>query len=306
MSNSCKIGEIRHHVRSISMPCRSNPNIPKSEEELRKLRIWRESSSFTSKAKNVCVGLEGLLELYKCVEDLLQLPMTQQGLIYHKNEKWVDDILDGSIRLLDICGTTKDILSQMKENVRDFRSALRRRGGGGGGESCKEKKVDNYISCRKKMNKCINKYVGDLKIFYRKLVSSPLDVLDQNHLNNHLEMVIRVLREVRAVTVSIFQYSLLSFMSETKTTKWSFVSKFIQKGKVRCVDENDVVECVDVALRSLFRRVLSEDNEVKNVEIVQYRLEELEASIEGVEAGLECVSRRLIQTRVSLLNIFTN
>ncbi|OVA16036.1 hypothetical protein BVC80_1823g99 [Macleaya cordata] len=97
------------------------------------------------------------------------------------------------------------------------------------------------------MNKCINKCLGDFKRIDRKLVSSPLLVQD-----HQLEMVIRVLIiEVRAITVSIFQYSLLAFMSDSKTTKWSLVSKLMQKGQVRCVEEPDAVECVDAALRSL-------------------------------------------------------
>ncbi|KAI3994565.1 hypothetical protein MKX01_028309 [Papaver californicum] len=298
MSGS-NIDESPHHVRSVSLPSKTNPNISRIDEALRKLKVW-ESSSITSKVENACIGLSGLGDLYKCVEDLIRLPLTQQGLVRHQNEKWVEDVLDGFVKLIDVCGTARDIMTQMKENAGELRSVLRRRAE----ESCKEEKVDAYVSCKKKMNKCLNKCVEDLKKLDKKLVSSPVLVHD-NH-NNHLEVVIKNLREVRASTVSVFQYSLTAFVSEQKPTKWGLVSKLVQKGPAKSADdEPDVVECVDIALRSLFRRVSNKADEVKNVQKVQKSLEELEDGIEGVEVGLECISRRLIQTRVSLLNIFT-
>ncbi|MCL7027392.1 hypothetical protein MKW94_019965 [Papaver nudicaule] len=290
--------ESPHHVRSVSLPSKTNPNISRIDEALRKIKVW-ESSSVTSKVENACIGLVGLGDLYKCVEDLIRLPLTQQGLVRHQNEKWVEDVLDGFVKLIDVCGTARDIMTQMKENAGELRSVLRRRAE----ESCKEEKVEAYVSCKKKMNKGLNKCVEDLKKLDKKLVSSPVLVQD-NH-NNHLEVVIKNLREVRASTVSIFQYSLMAFVSEQKPTKWSLVSKIVQKGPAKSGEEPDVVECVDVALRSLFRRVSSKADEAKNVQLVQKCLEELEDGIEGVEVGLECISRRLIQTRVSLLNIFT-
>ncbi|KAI3986041.1 hypothetical protein MKX01_039123 [Papaver californicum] len=168
-------------------------------------------------------------------------------------------------------------MTQMKDSAGELRSVLRRRE-----ESCKEEKVDAYDKI---------------------LVSSSLLVQD-NH-NNHLEVIIKNLREVRVSTLSVFQYSLMAFVSEQKTTKWGLVPKLVQKAPAMSVDdEPDVVECVDIALRSLFRRVSSKADEAKNVQLVQKRLEELEDGIEGVEVGLECISRRLIQTRVSQLNIF--
>ncbi|RZC66882.1 hypothetical protein C5167_010565 [Papaver somniferum] len=292
------LDESPHHVRSVSLPSKTNPNISRIDEALRKLKAW-ESSAISSKVENACIGLSSLGDLYKCVEDLIRLPLTQQGLVRHQNEKWVEDVLDGFVRLIDVCGTARDIMTQMKENAGELRSVLRRRAE----ESCKEEKVEAYVSCKKKLNKCLNKCVEDLKKLDKKLVSAPL--LVQDNQNTHLEMVVKNLREVRASTVSVFQYSVMAFVSEQKNTKWGLVSKLVQKGPAKSDDEPDVVECVDIALRSLFRRVSSKADEAKNVQLVQKRLEELEDGIEGVEVGLECISRRLIQTRVSLLNIFT-
>ncbi|PQM33004.1 uncharacterized protein Pyn_01856 [Prunus yedoensis var. nudiflora] len=39
------------------------------------------------------------------------LPLTQQALAQEKNEKWTNELLDGSLRRLDVCGTAKDALS---------------------------------------------------------------------------------------------------------------------------------------------------------------------------------------------------
>ncbi|KAF9601789.1 hypothetical protein IFM89_022957 [Coptis chinensis] len=80
----------------------------------------------SASSATICHSLVGLKELYECVDDLLQLPLTQQSIGLERHEKWVDQILDGSLRLLDVCGTTRDVLSQMKQNVQDLQSSLRK------------------------------------------------------------------------------------------------------------------------------------------------------------------------------------
>ena len=289
MANRC-------HVRSISLPSRSHPTTLKIQEELNKLRTLEASS--TSTLETICNGLSGLQELYKCLDELLGLPSTQQALSHHQHEKWVNDLLDGPVRILDVCGSVRDVIAQFKEKIRDLQSALRRRKG----DLCIESSINNYIRSRKKMNKDAKKLLAAMKKMDNKAGASPL--LDQNH---QLSTVIRVLRDVNAMSISIFQ-SLVLFLStpvlKSKPSRWSLVSKFMQKGVVSCEEKHENVEeleNIDFALS----KISSNRADLETMQIAHKGLGALEVSIEGLDNGLECMFRDLIKTRASLLNIIS-
>ncbi|CAN6541440.1 unnamed protein product [Malus baccata var. baccata] len=285
-------------IRSISLPSRSHPTTIRVEEELSKLQA---SSSCASTSNSICKSICGLEELYECVDDLLQMASTQRLLSQHQQQKCMDDLLDGSVKLLDICGITRDTISIIKEHVRALQSALRRRKGDSSLEGC----IANYTCFRKKMKKDAKKLITSLRRVDNKIDASQL--LEQDH---HLTAVIRVLREVCVENMSIFQ-SLLVFLavpvSKPKVNKWSLVSKFIHKGVIACEDQNEDIishelDGVDAALYSLSK---SSSADVGKVQSTQKRLEALEIIIEGLENGLDSVFRRLIKTRASLLNIIS-
>nr|DAD46015.1 TPA_asm: hypothetical protein HUJ06_004245 [Nelumbo nucifera] len=131
------------HVRSNSLPARSHPATSTIEEELNKLKAWEELSTSSLKAETICVGLSDLGDVYECVKDLLNLPFTQQALFQFQDQKWVSEVLDTSVKLLDVCGTTRDLLLQMKQSVQDLQSGLRRRKGE---ESSLQSCIDAFIS----------------------------------------------------------------------------------------------------------------------------------------------------------------
>ncbi|KAM7516067.1 hypothetical protein LguiA_005650 [Lonicera macranthoides] len=261
MASSSSRSNISHHVRSASFPSTSHPTILRVEAELNKIQ-----TSVTPTAEEICNGISSLEELHKCVDDLLNLPQTQKALSHHQREKCVDELLDGSVRLLDICGSIRDLVSQIKEHVRDLQSALRRRKG----DLSNESSITKYSSFQKKMKKDAKRLIASLKQMERKTVGSA--ILDEDQ---HVSVVIQVLRQVSAVEISIFQ-SILLFVSvpvsKPKGSKWSLLSKLKNKG--------EVVEC---------------EKQLEN-------LEGMESSIEGIESGLEGVFRRLVRTRASLLN----
>ncbi|KAM7524008.1 hypothetical protein LguiA_013910 [Lonicera macranthoides] len=286
----------RGQVRSVSLPTRSHPTTLRIDEELKKLDAC-ESSSTLPTAGTVSNGLIGLENLYKCVDELLNLPSTQQVISQYKLEKWVDELMDGSVRLLDTCGNTKDLVSQMKVHLGDVRSCLRRRKG----ESSIESSITKFTSFRKKMKKDVKKLIGYLKQMDNEIVGSRILDLDQ-----HVSAVIRVLREVSAMSIYIFQ-SLLAFLSvpvsKPNQTKWLLVSNLMRKGRVACegqVDNGNELERVDAALSSLCKYGSSE---TEKMQIAQKKLEVLEARVEEIESGLECIFRCLIRTRASFLNI---
>ena len=295
----------KYHVRCISLPSRSHPSTLRLEEELNKLKTWEQATSTSTSTSSVliCKGLTGLDELYKCMDDFLNMTSTQQVLSQNQHEKCVEELLDGSVRLLDICGITRDTMLLIKEHVRALQSALRRRKG----DSSIESNINNYISFKKKMKKDAKKLITALKQMENKWGSSS-QLLALDH---HLSAVIRVLGEVCVMNISIFQ-SLLMFLtvpvSKPKATRWSLVSKLMHKGVIACeVKQENVneIEVVDAALSTLCKYASSEGADAEKVQCAYKKLEDLEIGIEDLENGLECVFRRLVKTRASLLNIIS-
>ncbi|KAI3665318.1 hypothetical protein L6452_43942 [Arctium lappa] len=262
-SSSSSLSKNRHSIRSISLPTRSHPSTHQVEEELTNLKRWETSISCTPDAETIYSGVTSLERLYTCVDNLFSLPHTQQALSHHQHGKLVDELLDRSMRHLDVCGSVRDVVSQVKEHVREVQSALRRR------------KEDFIIdaSFLKKLKKDAKRGVADLKQIDHLYALKPLN------LDPHLSSVIRVLRDVSEVSISVFglllSYLSLSISKPKSTTKWSIVSKFIHKGTAGSKDQPQI--CVEA----------------------------LECNIEAIENGLECMFRRLIGTRASLLNILS-
>ncbi|KAJ1378704.1 hypothetical protein SESBI_47557 [Sesbania bispinosa] len=291
----------RYGVRSISLPTRSHPSTVRIEEELSKLKSWEASS--TSKVETIYYGLSGLAELHKCIEELLKLPLTQQALAQHKNEKWVNELLDCPVRFLDQLGKTRDAILLMKARVEELQSALRRRKVG---DLDMESNLSAYWSLRRNMRKECTKSLLLLKQIDESFgASPPLD------LNNHLSAVVRVLREASLITSSVLQ-SLVVFLSSpvlrSKLNKWALVSRLMQKGVFACNDQHENInelEKVDFAVSSLVMEYPSKGVEAEKIQSAHGRLEALVVAIEGIESGLECLFKRLINTRVSFLNIFS-
>ncbi|KAK7379730.1 hypothetical protein VNO78_34420 [Psophocarpus tetragonolobus] len=294
----------KYGVRSISLPARSHPSTVRIEEELSKLKSLEAASSSTSKVEKICCGLSGLAELYKYIEDLLKLPLTQQALGQHQNEKWVSEMLDCPLGFLDLLGKTRDSILLMKGSVEELQSAIRRRRVG---DLDMESHLSTYWRVRRNMRKECTKSLLLLKQMDHESFGSspPLDLSD------HLSAVVRVLREASFITSSIFQ-SLVVLLSspifKLKPNKWAFVSRLMQKGVFVYNNHQENInelEKVDFALNSLIMENLTKDAEAEKIQSAHGRLETLVVAIEKIENGLECLFKRLINTRVSFLNIFS-
>ncbi|XP_019182490.1 PREDICTED: uncharacterized protein LOC109177558 [Ipomoea nil] len=253
-----------NHIRSISLPSRSHPSTQRVEEVLNNLKNMEISSMA---ADTVCNGLVGLGELHRCMDDLLNLPQTLQAISQIHNKKWVDELLEKSVEVLDICGIANDTISQLKQHLREALSSLRRRRKGD--SSSLEATLTNYTSLRKKMNKDVKRSISSLK---KKMDNNDDETIFQD------SAVIRVLREANAVTISIFQVVLqflaMPVLMRPKQSKWSVVSRLVHKGKVECE---------------------SQEENTNN-------LETLESQLEVIENELGTTFRCLIKSRSSLLN----
>ncbi|KAG5623228.1 hypothetical protein H5410_008446 [Solanum commersonii] len=212
-----------NHVRSISFPGRSHPTIQRVEEELNKLKSLEAPA--TPKADTVYNGLLILEKLYKSIDDLLNLP-TLQTLSQSLDAEWVDDLLDKSVRLLDVCGTTRELVSQYKGKVRDLQSSLRRRKG----DSTTDDSIERFTSFSKKIKRDAKTSVLTLKQTDQE-TAVPI-LLDEEQ---DTMAAIRALREANAVCISIFQM-LLSFLCvpllKPKQSKWSLLSRLVHKERI--------------------------------------------------------------------------
>ncbi|CAL9149822.1 unnamed protein product, partial [Musa hybrid cultivar] len=264
-----------YHVRSISMPSRDHPLKLRVEEEMQKLKSLVAQSCLS--AQTICEGLRALGGLYECIEELLHLPMSKYSNIQEKESVEVE--LDGSVRLLDLLGIMRDCMMTTKDQIRTLEIALRRQG-----VTVAESKMYTHIRFDKKAEKGIKSIFKLLKQMDDKYVSCCTNGKDS-------WMVTEILREARAITISLLQ-SIFKFLPmptpQGKASRWSLISKALQKRKVACEGEQEEVE----------------DNEGK-IQRGQNQLQTLQNSIEDIETGLECLFRRLIKNRVSLLNILS-
>ncbi|KAG5547559.1 hypothetical protein RHGRI_013297 [Rhododendron griersonianum] len=262
------------HTRSVSLPSRLHPTIPHDDEHLR---------------------LSGLENMYDRLDDFLQLPHTQQAFAQQRHEKWVEVVLEKYLGLLDGCATAKDVSSQTRQDLQGLLSTLRRRR--------EANDFSKYLNSKKKTKKSIQKSLKDLKSIKTKHTVEALGKSQE---------ILDLLNEVEAATVGAFE-TLLSYISGTKAESrlsgFSLASKLMHRKSVASKDEEtntNMFEKFDVLLHSLNNHKTSKSDNTVHVENVQNLLGKMELSIQEVEEELECLFRRLIKTRVTLLNILNH
>ncbi|KAI3725843.1 hypothetical protein L1987_65639 [Smallanthus sonchifolius] len=282
-------------VRSVSLPTTSHPSVDSIKQELNNIQTCVISSSSSSCKPSIEAIYDGLLKLsrlYECMHEFISL------LCLTQNEKWVEELMDRMVGFLDICDMIRDIMWRYKEHVRDLQCASRRRKG----DTSLGSSIARYNSFRKTVKKEVKILIASLN---RSMVAKSQD-------HYHHEVVVVMIKMVFEVTVSVFVSLLMPFVisnsQTTKTNKWSMVvSKLIQRTRVVCeehhyrqsngIDGLDHVvlrdECIKVGRFSLWWNDAS-------------MLEAMEAQIERIEDGLECVFRSLIRTRASILNIVSH
>ncbi|XP_050229389.1 uncharacterized protein LOC126678537 [Mercurialis annua] len=288
MNNIC----VHVPVRSISLPSRLHPNSLKIDSLLTNLK----SSPNSLQTESIQIALTRLAELFVSIDELTTSPQTQKSFHLHQSNQ-VEDILDGSIGLIDICSSARDMFLNMQQHIQDLQSAFRRRGK----DSTIERNIQDYITFRKKTKKDIAKSIRILKRFERKTAS----IINEEH---HL---IKVIKEAHAMTVTIFQ-SVFLFLSmpitKTSTSRWSMISKLVQSGFVGSDKDDDKmvneVGRVDIGVSSISGEIRKSNGKL-DVQEMQERLKKLDACTQEIEAKLDCLFRCMIQNRVSLLNLIT-
>ncbi|CDP17672.1 unnamed protein product [Coffea canephora] len=284
MATSIPNPKFSSHSRSISLPSSSHPLIVTAEEHLQKLKS-SEGASSTSHSL-ACQKLDGLKNLYEYLDDVLQPPLSQQALSNERLGTWEEEVLDGSLRLLDICGALRDIYLQTKESVQELESSLRRKRSGN-----LDNEVCSYMICKKNLNKMISKCYKELK---KAEKNCNLAVVNKD------SAVLNLIKEVQVVSLPVLE-SVLSFLSGSKAGShprgWFLVSKLLQQKRASQGGDSSIaaIEQIEIQLHLL--------NKNKSNKDVLEKLEGVGSSIEELAEVLEIVFRLLLKTRVSLLNI---
>lgn len=221
-----------------------------------------------------------LRELHNSANDLLHSQIIKRALVHNQQEKYVDEVCEASLQMLDVCGTTKDVLLLLKDHLQELQSTFRRISVG---ETTIENKFAAFYIHRKKLKKEMLNCMRSLKEMKNNCIMNS----DFYPIDHNLMVVVNVLREVRLTIISIVESS-MSLMSmpspDSKSNKGSFTSKFMRVNSLS----------------------LWENCDTTTFQMGNKRLEAVGIAIEDLDVELECIFRGLIQTRVSLLNILTN
>ncbi|KAL6531922.1 hypothetical protein OROMI_028285 [Orobanche minor] len=292
---TCKI---LSHTRSSSLPSRSHPLIPQFDDRLRTLNKSDNDLTSSSSLSSIAEKLHSLENVHNCIDDLLLLPHTHQVFARESREKWVEEIMDGYLSLVDACATAKDFVSHSKGHVASLLSVLRRRRD--------TDDLSEFISSRKTTKKMIQKSLRDITSFKNK---SSVLALDKDH---ETIAVISMLKEAESTTLELIEALLVSVSGGAKShsSGWCLVSRLIRSRKTSVGQDQDNISRstlefgdLDATLSKIVSFRTSKYGSVVQIDDLQQQLRDMDGTIQVVEERLECLFKRLIKSRVSLLNM---
>ncbi|CAI0430256.1 unnamed protein product [Linum tenue] len=189
--------------------------------------------------------------------------------------------------MLELCSNIRDFLSKMKEIVQELASALRRRR-----ESAVRDAAEGYLNSRKRLTKLVRK---------EKNGGTNPDAAGSDS-----SSVVTMLRGVEEINLEVFQ-AILCYISQQgrlqPVSGWSmWIVVLLQAkpcGHSECQDDGNEMKKVDsevLALRS------SKDLNFSQARVVLKGLERVESNLKEIEEEMECIYRRQVKARVSLLN----
>ncbi|XP_010266123.1 PREDICTED: uncharacterized protein LOC104603726 [Nelumbo nucifera] len=279
-----------YHIRSTSLPCRAHPQISQLKDEINELKTW-ESKALSRNSAWLCDGLSRLRCIHDSLDDLLQLPQTQDSL--RRQSHWVEKLLEDFLRFVDVYGIFRAALLALKEEHLAAQVAIRRRD---------ESKIASYVKARKKMEKEMSKLVSVVRCIGKSMVPGAVSVSDGD------AELAAVLKDVNDVTVSVsilLFNGILSSSSPSSSSSLSSKSWMLwrpSKKTKKIEAEEGIRELEEVRVESLCRLKKQGEEEVR---MTLRRMQALEDCIGGIESESERVFRSFINTRVSLLNILT-
>lgn len=309
-------------MRSASLPCnRVHPLTPQLRDELNELRVWATAARPDNKSGSdrVCEGLARLKGVLDSLDDVLQLPQTQDAL--SSRAEIIENLLEDFLRFVDVYGIFRGSVLGLKQELSGAQVAIRRKDAS---------KLGLHIKAQKKIANEIGKLVSTVGSISEQPI--PCTLATPNHQtccnDDDSEDLLLVIRDVHRLTSSV-SAGLFSGVSGSfgPGRKPIWVGLGLSRRPKKEDDGIDqefqgVIGQVENLMAGLKKNnkgsssSSSSDNQDgdqekrrKNEEMrmeVLKRMQEMEDCVGEMERESERVFRSLISTRVSLLNILTH
>ncbi|KAL6658372.1 hypothetical protein ACP70R_003958 [Stipagrostis hirtigluma subsp. patula] len=138
------------HQRSTSLPSKPFSTEAKVEEELQSFKACISSPCATIDV--MCDGLRMLRDIYNCIEEIMCLPSNQASLSKPQQKKLVEEELEQSLLLIDLCNTMLENLSELKITIQELQMFLKR-----GDDVSVQLKIESFVRLAKKAQKSFKK-----------------------------------------------------------------------------------------------------------------------------------------------------
>ncbi|KAL2489486.1 hypothetical protein Fot_42778 [Forsythia ovata] len=264
------------HVRSTSLPCRTHPIISQLKDEINEVKSWCSKSDNPTSIW-LCNGLNRLKIVHESLDDLLQLPQTQESV----SDQLIEKLLEDFLRFVDVYGIFQMLVLTLKEEFMAAQVAVRRRD---------ESKMSIHL-------KNLNKMAKDMS----KLVSTVQSIGKYSIPDNEAEIT-DIIRDVIQVTVSVSMELFGRISTSFSLQKPSCMGLSFGKKAKKVKIHEAIEEFAQLNLEKLWVLKNKGDEEVK---MVSKKLHQLEDCIVQIEGCGETTFRSLKNTRVSFLNLLT-